>query len=464
VPDWRLLALGLLASASTVQARDVAVSDALPRAIRTGDAGEVKTALAHGDPNTQLAFGATPLAQAIFAQSPEMVAALLARGAKLNVADGEGVTPLALACELGSAPIVTQLLDAHADVRAGASDGTSALAVCARFGPAAAVGRMLAGGATVDKPDAHGLTPLMWAASSGHVEAIRLLLKAGANANGVTPAGFTPLFFSIKSGVPEATEVLLAAGADTSHRGPENTSAAQLAAYQHNDAAVGMLLTRGAADLAERDREGMQLLHRAAAAGDNALVGQLLAKGADPNALSGPSRIKWVTEANFGQPPAPVPPLPALLIAAENGHAAVMQQLVAAGANPRFVAEDGTNVVLAAARGKSAAALELALTMAPDADVANANGMTALHILAGGGPSNVGGAELVPMLKVLAAHGARTDIKTKKGFTATTIALGGLTEVKVAFTQVFPDAAKTALGPTPTITHGEAPGRRDTVN
>jgi len=223
-------------------------------------------------------------------------------------------------------------------------------------------------------------------------------------------------------------------------RRPENTSAAQLAAYQHNYAAAALMVARGA-DVTERDRNGNQLLHAAAEAGDTALVSLLLAKGADPNGLTGPSRIKWVTEANFGVPPPPVPPTPPLLLAAAHGHEAAMKLLLAARANPRFVAEDGTNVVLAAAQGGSAAALELALSIAPDANVANANGATPLHILVGGGVQP----ELGAMMQTLAAHGARTDVKNKYGLTAATMAVSGLTDVKAIFLKTFPDGANSGL-------------------
>jgi ankyrin repeat protein len=263
-----------------------------------------------------------------------------------------------------------------------------------------------------------------------------LLIKAGADVNRVSAGGFTPLFFAIKSGVLPATGALLAAGAKADYRGPEHTSAAQLAAYQHNYAAAALMVARGA-DLTERDRTGLQLLHAAAAGGDAALVSLLLAKGADPNALTGRSRITWVTEANFGRPPPPVPPTPPLLLAAAGGHEAVMKLLLAAGANPRFVAEDGTNVVLAAAQGGSAAALELALRIAPDANVVNAGGYTALHMLVGGGMKP----ELGAMMRVLAAYGARADIKSKHGLTAAAMAADGLTEVKALFLESFPATA-----------------------
>lgn len=430
------LAFALCLWAASAQAYPVD-DDRLRSAIRANDVAAVQTALEQqADPNQPLAFGATPLAWAVSTQNPALVDTLLAHGATPNRADQDGVTPLSLACELGDATIIARLLDARANVHALRSDGASPLAVCARYGPADAVARMLALGAAPDKADSRRQTPLMWAASSGRTDAITLLLKAGADANRVSKGGFTPLFFAIKSGVVSATQALLDAGADSRYRGPENSSAAQLALYQKNYGAAALLVSRDA-DLTERDRTGEQLLHGAAGGGDTDLIRLLLAKGADPNALTGPSRITWVTEANFGVAPPPVPPTPPLLIAAANGHEAAMKLLVAARADARFVAADGTNIVLAAVRGGDAATLDYALRLAPDVNVANARGMTPLHLLLGSGVQPA----LEAMLRVLAAHGARTDIPSKSGATAAQIADGGLTEVKQIFRSVFPNSA-----------------------
>jgi ankyrin repeat protein len=215
--------------------------------------------------------------------------------------------------------------------------------------------------------------------------------------------------------------------------------------YQHNYSAAALLVPYGF-DLAARDREGKTPLAAAAEGGDATLVTLLLARGADANALSGPSTIKWVTEANFGQPPPPVPPTPPLLWAAQSGHTEAMAALLAGGADPHFVTADGTNVVLAAAKGRSDAALRLALQVAPNVNVANASGFTALHILVGGRPFP----ELAAMLRTLAAHNARTDIKSKYG-TASELAAKGLNEVKAIFIEAFPDAA----GATPASRRGK---------
>jgi ankyrin repeat protein len=442
VPDrlrHGIAVLALVAGCGAAPAQSAAkgADDVLPQAIRDNDIAAAQTALAqHADPNQPLAFGATPLAWAVNTQNPAMVDLLLAHGAKPNTADADGVTPLSLACELGDAGIVAHILDAKADVRRARADGVTPLAICARYGPAEAVARMLAAGAKPDGSDTRGQTPLMWAAASGRVEAMALLMKAGADVNRASKGGFTPLFFAIKSNIVPATDMLLAAGAEAAYRGPENTSAAQLAVYQHNYGAAALLVARGA-DTTERDREGAQLLHRAAAGGDTALIGALLARGADANALTGKSRITWVTEANFGVAPPPVPPTSPLLIAAANGHEAAMKLLLATGADPRFVAEDGTNIVLAAVRGGSAGTLDFALSLAPDANVANAMGATPLHYLVSGSLQP----ETEAMMQVLAAHGARTDVKNKRGATPAQIADNGLTEVRMIFRKTFPEKA-----------------------
>lgn len=435
------LLLAAAALPSAAQARDHVDTAALADAIAADDVAGTTAALAGGaDANAVLGYGESPLARAVETQDPALVAALLNHHAKPDTADTKGLSPLTLACERGNSAIVGQLLDARADVRKTAPDGTTPLAVCARFAPSAAL-RMLAMEAKADSADARGQTPLMWAASSGSVEVMAALLKAGAQVNRVTAGGFTPLFFAIKSGVPEAARMLLDAGADASFRGPENTSALQLALYQKNWGAAALFAERGA-DFAEIDRNGYRPLHVAAAAGIAPLVSLLLAKGADANGLTGPSRIRWVTEANFGVPPLPVPPMPPLLIAAQNGQAEVMKLLVAAGAHRNFVAENGTNVALAAAHGRSAAALDYALSLAPDANVADGSGATPLHIVLGGGMQP----ELDAMLRVLASHGARTDIPDKRGTTAAKLAESGLTTVRTLYDHVF------AAAPSPVLT------------
>ena len=427
-----LAACALIAAANTARADD---GQALEAAVRTGDLASAHSALKQGaDPDARLAYAATPLALAVDRQDAAMVELLLDHDADPNLADAAGLAPLALACELGGETIVTDLLDAGASFDTPGPDGSLPLARCARFAPAVTVAQMLASGADADARDERGQTALMWAASTGNIGAMRMLLDAGAEANRVTDGNFTPLFFAIKSKSSEAARIMLDAGADTGFVGPEDTSALQLALYQQSWDAAALLLKSGSEfDLRAIDRNGERPLHVAAAAGASELVTLLLDKGADPNGLTGPSRVTWVTEANFGMPPPPVPPKPPLISAAEKGQDMTMRQLVSAGADPAFVAENGTNVVLAAATGGNAETLEYALTLAPDVNVTDRAGMTALHLVLFGGAKP----ELEAMLRVLRDHCARTDLASEGGQTADQIAEQGLTEVRPVYESVF---------------------------
>ncbi|RVU05674.1 ankyrin repeat domain-containing protein [Novosphingobium umbonatum] len=423
---WLLIA-SLLAS-SPAPAQDLA------EAIRLGDARGV-TAHLTAQPalaNQALAYGETPLMLTVSHQDHQAAKALLKAGAKVNAQDQDGVSALWLACELGDGAIIAALLDAGANPLLARSDGATALHVCARFGPAAALQRMAKG--PIDVADAKGQTPLMWAASSGRAEAVEVLLKAGASVKSVSKGGFNPLFFAVKAGSAAAVSNLLAAGADPMFRGPENTSAAQLAAYQKRWDVLALLVQNGGVDLAERDREGWQLLHRAAAGGDVALIRLLITTGAAVEGLSGPSRITWVTEANFGVAPPPVPPKVPLFMAAETGQADAIKALITAGAKADFVAGDGENLLIAAARSQKLPALEAALAALPKPDMADAKGNSALHILAGSRPAP----DLPLMLAAMAKAGARPDLPNARGATPAKIAAGAQTEVRRAFEAAFP--------------------------
>ena len=434
-----LLGLATPALATPALAAPPSSADlALARAIDLGDADAARAALAdHAAPNRRLDFGATPLMQAVDRQDARLVGVLLAAGADPNLADEEGLAPLTLACQLGGDAVLDRLLGApHLTARTALPDGASALHLCARHASAASVARLLALGAAVDAADSRGQTPLMWAAMAGNTDTMALLLHAGARINAVTQAGFTPLFFAIKSGNPAASVALLNAGADATHRGPKNTNALQLALYQQNwgaAAQLAALLPDHSPLLAERDDQGLPPLGMAAIGGDPALLRLLLAKGADANQLSGPSTITWVTEANFGMAPPPVPPTPPLFLAAQHGNAQAMTLLMAAGADPKFIAADGSTLVICAARGGHADALALAIAAGPGINLADADGTTALHVLAGGND----GAELAPMLALLRDHGARADLADKHGHTPAMLAQEALKEVKTAFDTAF---------------------------
>jgi ankyrin repeat protein len=389
-------------------------------------------ALAGPDPNLQLPDGSTPLAWAVESQDREKVRSLLEAGAKPNGAGTASATPLLIACQYGDPAILDMLLRAGADVKVTNPEGISPLAICAGNAPAAVLKRLIAAGAEVDKSDGKGQTPLMWAAAKGRIENIRLLIEHGADINRKTLKGFTPLFFALKSGEPRAPVAVLEAGGDADYIAPDGTSVVQLAIYQKDYGFAARMIERGA-NLKAFDRNGNHLLHAAVLADEPTLVRLLLSKGADVNALTGFSKVKMRFEVNFKSGDYEIPPKPPLLLAAERGSARVIRMLVDAGADTKFRMSDGTNVVLAAAASGKLAALELALQLEPNPNVANSDGQTPLHLLVGGGS----GTELGAMMKLLVDKGARADVRNRAGQTPADVAKEAETDAKAAFESTF---------------------------
>jgi ankyrin repeat protein len=126
-------------------------------------------------------------------------------------------------------------------------------------------------------------------------------------------------------------------------------------------------------------------------------------------------------------------PKPPVLLAAESGFARVLRELAEGGANIKFRAEDGTNVVLAAASSGKLAALELALQLLPDPNTADVRGQTPMHVLLSGD----GTPDTAAMMKLLASKGARIDIKNRGGHTAADIARSAQSGPRAAFIATF---------------------------
>ncbi|WP_244904573.1 ankyrin repeat domain-containing protein [Cellvibrio mixtus] len=445
----KLIPMLALAAAlcSTSVAQAESADDALMRAIYAGDTAKVTQALKRGaNLNKPRPDGSLPLAWAVETQNPVLVSLLLGKGAKVNPASEQppSFSPLVVACQRGDPTIVAALLDAGADVNRTTSTGISPLALCAGNSTVAMVQRLLALGAKVDAADDTGQTPLMWAAAKGQGAAVKLLLDNGAELNRVTAKGFTPLFFALTSKTPDTALMLLDAGANADYVTPDGTSLVQMAIYQQQFAVAERLIQRGA-DLTAYDRNGNQLLHAAVRHRQLPLVQTLLAKGANPNALTGTSAVVWRYEVNFTSRPYVTYPQTPLLLAAELGDTDIMRALVAAGADVNFRAQDGTSLVLAAVRS-NASALSLALSLAPDVNITNNSGKTALHLLLGYSfymPMTI--EQIAAMFEVLAAQGARISLADSSGQTPLDIAKREDFKAKAEFASAFHLSSKVQL-------------------
>jgi uncharacterized protein len=160
----------------------------------------------------------SPIADAAMKGDLAKVRALVAEGASVNVAQGDGMTALHWAAERGDPAMTELLLRAHANVKAVTRiGGYTPLHIASKSGNAAVVIALLKAGSDVNALTGGGATALHLAAGAGNPDAVGALLEKGANPNAREPEwGQTPLMFAAAYDRAAAVRVLLKHGADAS--------------------------------------------------------------------------------------------------------------------------------------------------------------------------------------------------------------------------------------------------------
>ena len=309
----------------------------------------------------------------------------------------------------------------------------------------AVVEALLAAGADVEARD-NGLTPLHFAARSNENPAVvEALLAAGAD----------PTAQALRLAIhynenPAVVEVLLAAGADpTAAVGYSDTPLHLAARYNANPAVVEALLAAGAG-VDARDNGGSLPLHLAARYNANpAVVEALLAAGADPAAQDDNGRTPLYMAARYNANPvdallaaldaerceiwntrgffrtATVADVtacmatgadvavrdnngntPLHLAARYNANPAVVEALLAAGADPPTVQAVNTLLHLAAGSNANPAVVEALLAAGADVEARDNDGNTPLHMAS---------RNTVSVIRALLAAGARLDARNMSG-------------------------------------------------
>lgn len=215
VPLVAYLSVGVsaavLAEAGTA-GRDVP----LVEAVKAADSAAVRALLEQQvDVNTPEVDGTTALHWAAYQGDLDTARLLLGAGANADATNRYAVTPLVLACGRGNAPIVEALLDAGADANTALPEGETVLMAAARSGNVDVLRLLLAHGADVGAREGwRGQTALMWAAAENHPAAVHTLIELGAAVDERSSAGWTALLFAVRAGKAEAVRALLEAGAD----------------------------------------------------------------------------------------------------------------------------------------------------------------------------------------------------------------------------------------------------------
>jgi ankyrin repeat protein len=223
---------------------------------------------AGADVNEAQPDGTRPIHWAVYKLDYELIEALIAKKANVDVSNEFGATPLAEAARLADARMVKMLMDAGSRVEGANQDGQTALMLAIKTGELPIVEMLVKAGANVNAVEKfENQTALMWAAAApkNAGEMVRLLLSKGADVkararytdwpNQISSepraqyrpvGGLTALLYASRNGCYDCVEALLGAGADINVPTPEGVTPLMIALdNDHND--VGdLLLTRGA--------------------------------------------------------------------------------------------------------------------------------------------------------------------------------------------------------------------------
>jgi ankyrin repeat protein len=208
-------------------------------------------------------------------------------------------------------------------------------------------------GASVDARDRFGARPLSHAARFGHLAMTDLLLAKGAPIDARNLAGATALFVAVEGNRAPVAQRLIERGANVNLTGRSDVSPVSAAAFKGNDALVEMLLAHGADDHTA-DQTGKTPAVYAAAAARPEIVQRLLARNIDVNAryaneltllmwASGPDEaapepqaikvVERLLDAGAHVDDRDARGRTALMIAAEGGHAGIVDVLLAHNAD-----------------------------------------------------------------------------------------------------------------------------------
>jgi ankyrin repeat protein len=156
------------------------------------------------------------------------------------------------------------------------------------------------------RSEGNGFTPLCWAAQAGNLELVQCLLVEGAQVDVATPSGFTPLLLAALGGHADVVQHLLMKGADPEACISRSGFTALLVASFHGFADVVRHLVKKRVNLEVRSADGSTALHLAAEKGHAAVVQLLLAGGSSPNAVSQRDGSAALHKAAFMNKPAVV--------------------------------------------------------------------------------------------------------------------------------------------------------------
>jgi ankyrin repeat protein len=258
------------------------------------------------------------------------------------------------------------------------------------------------------------MTPLLFAARQGCLECARILVEHGADLNASDPDGITAMLSTAINGHYDVGIFLVEKGADPNLA--DKTGRAPL--FSAVDFHTMPASNRPSPGETDNDHSSLDF------------VNTLLAHGANVNAqlkTQQPYRAKLDRGTDTMLTTGTTP----LLRAAKAGDVEVVRLLLAKGADAKLSTRNGINPLMAAAgvgtkeedttgRHKTEAetieTIQMCLAAGVDINAAESRGQAAVHGAAVQGYTEV--------IRFLAAHGAKLDVKDRRGLTPLDAAMG----------------------------------------
>jgi uncharacterized protein len=420
--------------------------DSLASLIQTGNRNLALDKIRAGaDVNEAQPDGTRPVHWAVYRVDHELLQALIAKKAKVDVTNEFGSTPLAEAVKLADASMVKMLLDAGAGPEGPNQDGETALMLAIKTGELPIVEMLVKAGANVNVVEKfHHQTPLMYAAAAGRNagEMVKLLLSKDAS---VTPralysdwpsqitsepraqyrpvGGLTALLYAARDGCYDCADALIKAGANVNVPTPEGVTPLMIALdNEHNDVAK-LLLDHGANphvwDWWGRTALYIAVDRKEAATGGGGRGGAAGAGGRGGRGGRG-GGVPLAARASNRPAVSSMEIINSLLTADVDPNPELNMHRPSRGGNSgRFVENQlstGCTPLFRAAQGNDMEVIGTLLAKGANPNI-NTMGLTAFLVAAGVGPGSrggtglaaqgaVGGAANTPLMDLLLAHGA----------------------------------------------------------
>lgn len=298
-------------------------------------------------------------------------------------------TRLADAAQAPDKEAIRTLLKQKADVNAPQPDGTTALQWAARWDDLETADLLIRAGANVKAANRFGATPLSLACTNGSAAMIEKLLQAGEDANAVvSETGDTALMLAARTGKPDAVTVLLNHGAEVNKTNAQGQTALMWAAAEKNADAIAVLIQ-----------------HKA-----------------DLNAKTHPAPPPRPLDTIFSAP-FPVGGMTALLFAARQNDLKSAALLLAAGADVKETAQDGTSPILVAVLNGHYELANFLLEKGADPNAVDGKGRAALYAAVDmrnlewstrPAPPERDNMTDIELIKALLAHGANPNARLTK--------------------------------------------------